>query len=104
MKSFFSYSGFLFSGLTYSFFLYSTFLKSGFLSIGRFVRSSRAATNFFARLSGFCEYSMRALRSSGASIGRGLDAVFSWKRFARNFERSVKRTSFLETVVGSVSE
>ena len=50
-----SYSGFLFSGLTYSCFLYSVFLKSGFLSTGRFARSVRSATNFFARLSGFCE-------------------------------------------------
>ena len=104
LKSFFSYSGFLFSGLTYSFFLYSVFLNSGFLSTGRLVRSFRSATNFFARLSGFCESSIRALRSSGASIGRGRDAVFSWKRLARSFERSVKRTSFLETVVGSASE
>ena len=38
-------------------------------------RASRSFTNFFARDSGRCERSIRALRSSGASVGLGFDAV-----------------------------
>ena len=38
-------------------------------------RASRSFTNFFARESGRCERSIRALRSSGASVGLGFDAV-----------------------------
>ena len=41
-------------------------------------RTSRSLTNFLARESGRCERSIRALRSSGASVGRGFDAVCSW--------------------------
>ena len=98
------YSLFLYSSFLYSGFLFSGLTNSFLLSKSRLVRSSRCATNFLARLSGRCDCSIRAARSSGASIGRGLEAVFSWKRFARSFERSVKRYCFFDCVDESTSE